>query len=416
MINRLLRVTGPGLFLAALAIGVSHLVQSTRAGAEFGFQLVGLVIAINLAKYPFFEYGHRYAAATGESLLHGYLRLGRGAVIAYLILHVFTSIVGTAAIVFVTTALAQNLIGTGPDPTTMSAVLISACIVFIIAGRFRSLDLVIKIMVALLVVTTTVALVSAIWHGPVAAADFRGPSPWQVANLGFLIALMGWMPSPIDVSIFQSLWLVARDKATGRKTSVPEARFDFNLGYGLTLFGAVAFVALGTLVMYGSGATFADSNVAFASQFVDLYASTLGEWFRPIIAVIALMAMLTTTLTAIDASPRSLAVAQSLLQRNEPQDQNRLHALWMIGVGLAALVIIFAFRSHFIRLIDLVTTVSFLVAPVFAILNMRVLASDQVPEEARPGPVMRFMAVLGLLFLVGFGLLYAIVRFGGLIG
>ena len=69
----------------------------------------------------------------------------------------------------------------------------------------------------------------------------------------------------------------------------------------------------------------------FASQLVDLYASTLGEWFRPIIAVIALMAMLTTTLTAIDASPRSLAVAQSLLQRNEPQDQNRLHALWMIG-------------------------------------------------------------------------------------
>ena len=88
----------------------------------------------------------------------------------------------------------------------------------------------------------------------------------------------------------------------------------------------------------------------------------------------------------------------------------------MIGVGLAALVIIFAFRSHFTRLIDLVTTVSFLVAPVFAILNMRVLASDQVPEDARPGLVMRFMAVLGLLFLVGFGLLYSIVRFGGLIG
>ena len=31
---------GPGLILAAAAIGVSHLVQSTRAEAEFGFTLV----------------------------------------------------------------------------------------------------------------------------------------------------------------------------------------------------------------------------------------------------------------------------------------------------------------------------------------------------------------------------------------
>jgi len=407
VIGRLHRVVGPGLFLAAMAIGVSHVVQSTRAGADFGFQLVGLVIAVNLAKYPFFEYGHRYAAATGESLLHGYRRLGRAAIVAYLILHVFISIVGTAAIVFVTAAFAQNLFGVGPGPTIMSAALIAACIALIIAGKFRGLDLVIKLMVVLLVLTTATTLAAAIWHGPVAAGDFHGPSPWRVAHLGFLIALMGWMPSPIDVSIFQSLWLVARDKATGRRTTLAEARFDFNLGYGLTLAGAVVFLALGALVMYGSGTVFASSNLEFASQFVGLYSSTLGGWFRPVIAVIALLAMLTTTLTVIDASPRSLAVAQGLLTTNGPtRDGARLHALWMIGIGLAALVLIFAFRSRFVQLIDLATTISFLVAPAFAYLNMRVLASDRVPVDARPGPLLRLMAVLGLLFLIGFGLLY----------
>ena len=180
MIGRLHRVVGPGLFLAAMAIGVSHVVQSTRAGADFGFQLVGLVIAVNLAKYPFFEYGHRYAAATGESLLHGYRRLGRAAIVAYLILHIFISIVGTAAIVFVTAAFAQNLFGVGPGPTIMSAALIAACIALIIAGKFRGLDLVIKLMVVLLVLTTATTLAAAIWHGPVAAGDFHGPSPWRV--------------------------------------------------------------------------------------------------------------------------------------------------------------------------------------------------------------------------------------------
>ena len=91
--------------MAGLAIGVSHLVQSTRAGAGFGFQLVGLVIAVNIAKYPFFEYGHRYAAATGESLLHGYHRLGRSVLFGFLLLYPVIAVIGVAAIVFVTAAL-----------------------------------------------------------------------------------------------------------------------------------------------------------------------------------------------------------------------------------------------------------------------------------------------------------------------
>lgn len=33
---------GPGLIWAGAAVGVSHLVQSTRAGADYGFQLLGV--------------------------------------------------------------------------------------------------------------------------------------------------------------------------------------------------------------------------------------------------------------------------------------------------------------------------------------------------------------------------------------
>jgi len=44
---------GPGLLWAGAAVGVSHLVQSTRAGAIYGFQLVGIILLINLFKYPF---------------------------------------------------------------------------------------------------------------------------------------------------------------------------------------------------------------------------------------------------------------------------------------------------------------------------------------------------------------------------
>ena len=42
---------GPGLLFAGAAIGVSHLVQSTRAGADFGWGLLWAIILVNLFKY-----------------------------------------------------------------------------------------------------------------------------------------------------------------------------------------------------------------------------------------------------------------------------------------------------------------------------------------------------------------------------
>ena len=51
---KLLKKLGPGLLFAGAAIGVSHLVQSTRAGADFGFSLVWALILANIIKYPFF--------------------------------------------------------------------------------------------------------------------------------------------------------------------------------------------------------------------------------------------------------------------------------------------------------------------------------------------------------------------------
>ena len=52
-----LQSLGPGLLFAGAAIGVSHLVQSTRAGAEYGFGLIWALLLVHLFKYPFFSLG-----------------------------------------------------------------------------------------------------------------------------------------------------------------------------------------------------------------------------------------------------------------------------------------------------------------------------------------------------------------------
>ena len=74
--QNIFRTLGPGILFASTAIGVSHLVQSTRAGANFGFALIPFIVAANIFKFPFFEFGSRYANAAGESIIDGYKRVG----------------------------------------------------------------------------------------------------------------------------------------------------------------------------------------------------------------------------------------------------------------------------------------------------------------------------------------------------
>ena len=66
---------GPGLIYAGAAIGVSHLVQSTRAGALYAFDLALVILLINLVKYPFFEISARYTTKKNKSLLQGYYEI-----------------------------------------------------------------------------------------------------------------------------------------------------------------------------------------------------------------------------------------------------------------------------------------------------------------------------------------------------
>ena len=52
----ILKALGPGLLFAAVSVGVSHVVQSTRAGAGYGFSLMGIIVLALILKYPLFEY------------------------------------------------------------------------------------------------------------------------------------------------------------------------------------------------------------------------------------------------------------------------------------------------------------------------------------------------------------------------
>ena len=106
-----LRKLGPGLLFAGAAIGVSHLVQSTRAGADFGFGLLWALIISIIVKYPFFQFGSRFTLATKMSLLDGYYKLGKIYLLFFFIISLGTIFTIQTAVTIVTASLATTILG-----------------------------------------------------------------------------------------------------------------------------------------------------------------------------------------------------------------------------------------------------------------------------------------------------------------
>ncbi|MFN2370274.1 MAG: NRAMP family divalent metal transporter [Candidatus Krumholzibacteriia bacterium] len=405
-----LRTVGPGILFAGAAIGVSHLVQSTRAGAGWGFGLAWAVVLAMVCKYPFIEAGHRYTVAAGESVLEGYLRLGRGALGLFMAVVVGSAFITMAAVTAVTAGLAGALFGLDWSLPALSAAVLGVALAICAVGRYRTLDTVMKVMVLVLGVLTLVAVAVAAAHGPVGVPDFVAPAVWSAAGLTFLLALMGWMPTPLDVAVWPSLWILEKARTSRRLPTMTEAMVDFHLGYVITGVLALSFLSLGALVMHGTGREFSDSGVAFGRQLVDMYAATLGGWSRWVIALVAFITMFSTTLTVLDGYARTLAGGLGLLAGRDQEQRRRDGFLLMPVVAGLGLVVIAFFLTGMRLLVDAATVLAFLAASVLAWLNMKVVRGPKVPPQYRPGRVLTALTWVGLAFLVGFGLLWVWVR------
>ena len=419
-ITGLRRSIGPGILLAGACIGGSHLMSSTTAGARFGFALVGLILLTNLIKYPFLRVGSRFTAATGLSLLEGFQQRNRTYLPLYLLVSLFTGTFTIAAVSFVAGLLLTNVpVLAQVNPFALAIAVLAASGLILFMGKYRALDRLSKLLVALLTLLTGVAALSLLLRGPAGdvasswlAAD---PSPWQMADLGFLIPLMGWMPGPVEMCVWPSLWMFSRARDSEHTASLKEAETDFNLGYGITVLTALFFVTLGAYTMYGSSETLLQgSGVAFAQNLIRLYTEAMGSWAAWIIIPAAFAAMFSTTLTCLDAYPRSISAIQGLLQGADrgdaaPGPQSRRIGTWILIHLLAALAALLWAYSGGIGVKDFVfgaMTGSFLAAPVFAWMAMDTMNCELVAREHRDGPLMRGLSWFGLVFLIGFSLLF----------
>jgi Mn2+/Fe2+ NRAMP family transporter len=407
--SKFMRSLGPGLLYAGAAVGVSHLVQSTRAGASYGFELIWVLILANIIKYPFFEFAPRFANSTGKSLIYGYNKLGKWVLILYILLSLATMFAITAAILMVTAGLFSKLSTWVLSPQWFVAILMLLIAVLLWFGKFKLMEKMMKYIILLLSVSTIFAVVLA----------FKPELPQYVAfnwsdavDLAFLIAFIGWMPAPFDVTVWHSSWVVAKQADSEEPITMKAALRDFNIGYIGTAILAIGFLLLGAFVMYGSGETFSSGGVAFAGQLINMYTSSLGDWAYYIIGIAAFSTMLSTSITVMDAYPRVLHPSFQYLTKNESDESAQMgsaYFIWMsiLIAGTMALILWFSKSMRF--MVDMATTISFVTAPILAALNLAVVM--KLPKEDQPSVFMKIFSWISLLLLTCFSIYYLIWRF-----
>ncbi|MCP4326462.1 MAG: divalent metal cation transporter, partial [Alteromonadales bacterium] len=251
--------------------------------------------------------------------------------------------------------------------------------------------------------TTLIAVVMAANQVQAVPADFDAPSAWAIASIGFIVITMGWMPAPIEISCLTSLWLKRQCQET--KVTNQSALFDFNVGYISTALLAIVFLALGALVLHGQTDSIEKSGIAFSHQLVGMYASTIGEWSRLLIAVVAFGCIFGSTITVIDGYARALTEAKGLLQNSKPVQVDS-HNVWMLGISSCAMAVIIFFVSSLMAMLNFAMVLAFMTTPIFALLNYKLMNSSNLPKGLALTKKMKLLSWLGLTYLFGFLLLF----------
>ena len=405
-VRGLLSRLGPGLLYAAAAVGVSHLVQATRAGGDYGLALAGVIVVIALVKYPGIRFGADYAAATGRTLIHSYASIGPWVTAIYAAAILTTMAFITAALALVVNGLLKSVLGLAVTDLQAAIVTLALTGALMMSGKYRLLENLnrglVPLFTVLIVFVTAMLVARTDW----AAVNFSFPVIDAVLIM-YIVQLAGWMLTPMDGSVAQSLWTCARSKQLGRRLSVVECRLDFNVGYWLSLVLALCFLLMGAGVLYGSGTQVAHSSGAFATQVISLFSGVIGEWSFGLVGAMALLVMYSTLITVLDSFARSLATLADIVF---PDRLSKSYEGSIIVIVVFALLVIGAFMESFTNFIDLAGALVFILGPFYAALNHRAMFSPEVAVTDRPGPVIRVWSLLGIGIMSLVALTYVYLR------
>jgi Mn2+/Fe2+ NRAMP family transporter len=401
---------GPGILFAAVSIGASHIVLAPRAGMIFGFDLLWVVLVAHLFKYPAFEFGPRYAVATGRSLLAGFKAIpGRGWALWVFLVGTMLQGVGVAvAVTSITASVLEVYLGR-LGVAGWGMIVITAVLAMLFAGGYRWLDRINKAMMVLLLGVTATAFL--LRPPPIEAMAHLVLPALPAGSVVLVSAILGWMPTGVDVSVWQSLWVLEHGKSWGcrpdRSTSPGERAglmskclLDMRVGYGLSIFLGIMFYSLGTRVSFDAAS--APDGARVALSITDAYRVALGDWILPLLLLAVFFGMFSTTYVVLDGFPRAFSESLKVMAGGRrPADSplwNRIYRLSLLVVWASVCLILFLIPRP-VFLTTSAAVLSFLLAPLIFAFNYYCVTRQIEDEKLRPSRPGRWLALAGIAFM-----------------
>jgi Mn2+/Fe2+ NRAMP family transporter len=293
-----------------------------------------------------------------------------------------------------------------------TAIVVASVLAFLFLGGYGWLDFLNKIMMAVLFLATVVVFVPACPPRGEFVHLIKPSIP--AGSLAVIAALLGWMPTGIDVSIWHSLWTIEKHpELSAAEGKAAESRWrilrlalaDMRIGYVLSFVVAAVFLMLAASFLHGTSSEI--EGVGFSKSLADMYAERIGRWMFGVFMVAAFFAMYSTTYAVMDGFSRCFAETLSKLFPELPKKGwNTLYRIFVLATALLAFVLVITIGKP-VKLVMIVALISLAVAPLYYGLNYYCVTRFIEDRRFRPKMPARFMAIVGIAIMFIAALVYA---------
>jgi Mn2+/Fe2+ NRAMP family transporter len=395
-----LKFLGPGVVLAALAIGSGELILTPRSGAQYGFVLLWVPVLTIVYKAAFSEGLARLTIASGDDVFRAFdLLPGPKHWAQYFIIVVYSlDMIGYGGIAL---AAGSAVIGLFPGIDIRLASLVMACLVpvLLFTGSYRFLEKLVFAMCAVL----AAGVVYTLFQVPLPGREIvRGLVPTvPQGSVGTIMGLMGWVGAGTTTLLYSS-WInekigkVRNEKDYRRWVST--VRIDCVVSYGLILAISFAFLAMGVATLHAQGLV--PERHEIMSTLSRMLDAVPGG--RETFLVVSFFALFSTVVSCLDGKSRAIA---SMLAGISPRLSGKLRVYrFVIGgyLGVMAVTILLGERQPG-AVINMVASMN---AVVFGLLGFVLLYLDRrLPLYARSRPMWRCIIFAGSTIFLGVAVL-----------
>jgi len=387
---------GPGVVLAALAIGSGELVLTPRSGAQYGFVLLWVPILTIVYKAAFSEGLARLTIASGDDVFRAFDWLpGPRHWAQYLIILVFSlDMIGYGGIAL---AGGSALAGLFPGfDIRLGALCATALVpVLLYTGSYPFFE---KIVVAMCAVLLA-GVIYTLFQVPLPAEEIAcGVIPSiPEGSISTIMGLMGWIGAGTTTLLYSS-WInekigKARNEEDYRRW-LSTMRIDCIASYTLMLGISFAFLAMGVATLHTQGI------VPEKQQIMSTLSGMLDSVHRgrETFLVVGFFAMFSTIVSCMDGKNRAIA---SMLTGFSPRFSNKLKSYRIVmGAYLAVMAMTILLGDN--QPGAIINTIAGMNAVAFGLLGFVLLYLDRkLPVYARGHPVLRCIVFAGSAIFLG---------------